>query len=242
MEEGHDEVRLIAENSSHPWVRKRAELVCKLIGNNSPSGNFAVVEIGCGPGVNLEAVRKAFPQATVLGVDLSDAAGEYCAQKGIRFVKKDFFAFDGEGKFDFVLMMDFLEHVQEDEKAVRKACGMLKNGGKLIVMAPANRGMFSQHDRALGHFRRYEISDMKRLADASGMKLLFSSHWNCVFFPAVYISRKISGGKGGELGKRNAALEFLLGRALSAENHALLSGIPLPFGTSVFAVIGKKIG
>jgi SAM-dependent methyltransferase len=60
------------------------------------------------------------------------------------------------GSFDAVLYIDVLEHIEDDKGQLATAAGLLRPGGRLIVLAPAHQALFSAFDTAIGHFRRYD--------------------------------------------------------------------------------------
>ena len=57
--------------------------------------------------------------------------------------------------YDFVVMVDVIEHIEDDAGELARAATRLAPGGKLIVLAPAHQFLFSPFDEAIGHFRRY---------------------------------------------------------------------------------------
>ena len=65
-------------------------------------------------------------------------------------------------KFDVILYLHVLEHIEEDEKEIRNATEKLKPGGYLIVMAPAHQKIYGKLDKAVGHHRRYEKEFFER--------------------------------------------------------------------------------
>ncbi|TVP45615.1 MAG: class I SAM-dependent methyltransferase [Gemmatimonadales bacterium] len=74
------------------------------------------------------------------------------------------------GAFDTVLYVDVLEHIEEDQEELRRASGLLAPGGHLVVLAPAHSFLFTEFDRAIGHFRRYGRSDLVGL-EPPGLEL-----------------------------------------------------------------------
>lgn len=68
-----------------------------------------------------------------------------------------------ERRFDCILYIDVLEHIENDGDEVRRAMRHLKPHGHLVVLAPAHNFLFSEFDRAIGHFRRYNLSMLKAL-------------------------------------------------------------------------------
>jgi 2-polyprenyl-3-methyl-5-hydroxy-6-metoxy-1,4-benzoquinol methylase len=87
----------------------------------------------------------------------------------------------GTSRFDTILYLDVLEHIDDDRAELRTAMRHLRDGGHLIVLAPAHEWLFSPFDRALGHFRRYSSRTLRdaaprelslvflRYLDAAGM-------------------------------------------------------------------------
>jgi SAM-dependent methyltransferase len=67
-------------------------------------------------------------------------------------------------RFDTILYMDVLEHIEDDRAQVQKAAGMLAPGGCLVVLAPAHQFLFSPFDAAVGHHRRYSLKRLRALA------------------------------------------------------------------------------
>lgn len=65
-------------------------------------------------------------------------------------------------RFDSILYIDVLEHIEDDRGELQRAAAHLAPGGSLVVLCPAFQILFSEMDRALGHFRRYT----KRSLDA----------------------------------------------------------------------------
>ena len=64
-------------------------------------------------------------------------------------------------KFDSVLYIDVIEHIEDDKSELERAKKVLKNGGYLIIVVPAHQYLFSPFDKAIGHFRRYSRANLK---------------------------------------------------------------------------------
>jgi SAM-dependent methyltransferase len=62
----------------------------------------------------------------------------------------------GEPRFDTILYIDVLEHIEDDAGELAAAANLLLPGGRLVVLAPAWQWLFSPFDAAIGHFRRYD--------------------------------------------------------------------------------------
>jgi SAM-dependent methyltransferase len=64
-------------------------------------------------------------------------------------------------KFDTLLYIDVLEHIEDDRAELRAALAHLAPGGKIIVLSPAHPWLFTGFDRAIGHFRRYTKASLR---------------------------------------------------------------------------------
>ena len=58
-------------------------------------------------------------------------------------------------RFDTILYVDVLEHIEDDRKELALSAARLRNGGHVVVLAPAHQALYSPFDQAIGHFRRY---------------------------------------------------------------------------------------
>jgi len=67
-------------------------------------------------------------------------------------------------KFDTILYIDVLEHIEHDKEELEKACSHLREGGHLIVLSPAFQSLYSPFDKAIGHFRRYSKKTLRAAA------------------------------------------------------------------------------
>jgi hypothetical protein len=70
-------------------------------------------------------------------------------------------------KYDTIIYIDVLEHIEKDHEEIEMATKILKDGGHLIVLSPAFQFLYSPFDRAIGHYRRYHKRDIIKLAPES---------------------------------------------------------------------------
>jgi SAM-dependent methyltransferase len=71
-----------------------------------------------------------------------------------------------ERRFDTILYIDVLEHIEDDRDELRHSAGRLRPGGRIVVLAPAHGWLFSRFDRAIGHHRRYSAAMLARITPA----------------------------------------------------------------------------
>lgn len=68
-----------------------------------------------------------------------------------------------EERFDSIIYVDVLEHIEDDQGELARASGLVAPGGSLIVMAPAQQCLYSAFDRRIGHYRRYDRQRLKKI-------------------------------------------------------------------------------
>ncbi len=70
-------------------------------------------------------------------------------------------------RYDSILYIDVLEHIEDDRGELARAAGLLRDGGHLVVLCPAHQFLYSELDRAVGHFRRYDVKSLTACAPAT---------------------------------------------------------------------------
>lgn len=81
---------------------------------------------------------------------------------------------DIDKKFNTILYLHVLEHIEEDRKELENAYEKLEEGGRLIIMVPKHQKLYSNFDKAIGHFRRYELDFFEKSLVNLERKLLIS--------------------------------------------------------------------
>ena len=71
---------------------------------------------------------------------------------------------DASQKFDTIVYIDVLEHIENDREELESAASRLRAGGRVIVLAPAHQRLFTPFDAAIGHFRRYNRSMLRSIS------------------------------------------------------------------------------
>ena len=138
-----------------------------------------VLEVGAGLGANTRALFREsdHPSWLCLEPDASLAAGLRDGIAGGRLPARCRAA-DGtvddlpnETTFDAILYADVLEHIADDRGQLARARVHLRPGGRLIVLSPACEALFSPFDAAIGHYRRYDRSTVRRISP-KGLELV----------------------------------------------------------------------
>jgi SAM-dependent methyltransferase len=96
------------------------------------------------------------------------ADGRYTARRGTLAL------LDPLETFDTIIYIDVLEHIENDRHELADAAAHLKPGGRIVVLAPAHQRLFTEFDRGVGHFRRYNRSMLKSISPpATQLERLF---------------------------------------------------------------------
>jgi len=131
------------------WRKYQFENVLKYI-------NSSVLEVGPGTGNNVQYYRDRASEITLLEInkDTADSLkSKFKGDKKITVQNSDINS--QERKFDTILYMDVLEHIEDDEKEINRALEQLKPGGNIIFFIPAYQFLYSDFDKAIGHVKRY---------------------------------------------------------------------------------------
>jgi SAM-dependent methyltransferase len=113
-----------------------------------------------------DVLRRAYPAGHINGVPLRVESGTVAELPlGARF--------------DTIIYIDVLEHIDADVQELARAVAHLSQGGHLIVLSPAHQFLYSEFDRAVGHFRRYSVSQLRALAPP-GTRLIRAQYLDSV--------------------------------------------------------------
>ena len=154
-----------------------------------------------------------------------------------------------EGPFDVISMLDVLEHIEDDQRALEAVRDLLASAGRLIMTVPALPALYSDHDRALHHFRRYTRRTLIEVIEAAGLEVKRVSYWTSLLLPLVATQRTVSKARSALNPRRSVeytvelpskGLNALLAGAMTVERH-LLRAMPMPVGSSLFAIVERPI-
>ncbi len=130
------------------------------------------MDVGCGDGFTGEHMRGCFGAQTLWGVDvhLTPQDCERRSRAGAHYVK-ELSQVTSHG-FDLGLLCDVIEHVEDDSGLTASVLSRLADTGHLLITVPSFQALFSNHDRALRHYRRYSLPQLRRTIDAAGGELV----------------------------------------------------------------------
>jgi SAM-dependent methyltransferase len=145
--------------------------------------------------------------------------------------------------YDLVALLDVLEHVPDDIGSLRAIHRRLKPGGALLLTVPANPWMWSAHDVAHHHFRRYTRAALAKLFLQSGFEVQLLSYFNSLLFPPIAAARALNKARRNDSADDalpGATVNGLLNRVFGLE-AGLIGRVPMPFGVSLVAVVRRPV-
>jgi SAM-dependent methyltransferase len=226
-------------DQQHWWYRARREVLAALIERTTKlPARPKILEIGCGTGHKLAMLAKF---GDVDALELDDEARAIAEQRAGRAVMSAPLPELKDVKrrhYDLIGAFDVIEHIDDDDAAIASMAARLKSGGMLVVTVPAHGWMWSAHDVVNHHKRRYSKRSLKRLIDASPLKLDKIGYFNSLLFPVAVAERMVSKARGkaeADLKLPPHLLNTALERTFATERH-LIGRLPLPPGLSLFAV------
>jgi SAM-dependent methyltransferase len=172
----------------HWWFRGRRELVTAMLRARVPDG-ARVLDVGCGTGFVLERLLDHF-DAWGLEPDASvRARASDRAAPRIRAGSTFDHSAVAPGSFDAVLLLDVLEHLDDDAEGLRSVLPLLRPGGVVLLTVPAMPWLWSSHDVRNEHRRRYTRRTLRALVTGAGLAPVVLSYANARLFPLALVHR-----------------------------------------------------
>ena len=177
----------------HWWIQTRYNYIDKSIKLLKES-SIDILEIGCGTGQNLwflkNQSRYRSKVKSLTGFDPNLSEEFKIKQKDIA----DRFENDLSNikqKFDLILAMDVLEHIENDQDALNKWQALLNPNGVILITVPAFNCLWSYHDDFLEHKRRYIKSTLLPVTKSCNLKPLYINYAFSYLFLVMYLMRKL---------------------------------------------------
>ena len=224
----------------HWWWRAReAFLVTQLRRLRPPRGWRSILDVGCSGGLFFPRLRQLGD--TVEGIEphpamLSDGPGR------AEIHVQPFESFAPARRYGLILMLDVVEHVEDAAAFVRHGLDLLEPAGTLLVTVPAFMTLWTNHDVINHHIRRYTKRDFAALAAGVGMRVDRARY----FFHALFFA-KLAVRAGERLTARTPVPPRAPPRGVNRAAYLacrleqyLCAGLPLPFGSSLLIVGGRR--
>lgn len=226
------------------WFVARRQLVQEIVKNEaSHSKEPKIFDVGCGTGANLAAFSQ---YGKSFGIDMATEAIKFCRSRGLNNLvisKVESLAYLSES-FDVITALDVLEHIDDDLTAMKELHRVCKNGGTLLVTVPAYGFLWSEHDEALHHRRRYAAYELRNKLTLAGFDVERCTYFiTFFFFPILFIRilqsifKHSTHPKTSHIELPKIINQFLI--SILAFEQWLLHFINLPFGVSIVCIARK---
>ncbi len=169
-------LRTLSEYYLSPGIRCKFDLILKNLGSKRKFTN--ALELGCSgdsflyfyEGVIhksfLDIARTPLKQYILKNIKLQDKPNYKLHPICVDMVKLPYQA----NQFDLIIALDVLEHIKNDKSAIKEISRVIKNKGIAVISVPHRKKYYTQQDKIIGHFRRYEINELKGMFENNGFK------------------------------------------------------------------------
>ena len=233
----------------HFWFRGRRAIFFTLLDNLlGDRRDLNVLEVGCGAGGLLRRLAR-YGEST--GLELSPELSKICRERSGRPTICGN-AYDlplEDGTQDLICLFDTLEHIPDEDRALRELFRVLKPGGHVFFSVPAYQFLYANNDRVAHHERRYTRGRLKRTVCKVGFEAVKLTYFNTFLFPAILpavligkLKEKVTGV--GDPEHTNLSVRIpkpvngLLARVMQSERH-VLKRMSFPAGHSLIGIFKK---
>lgn len=230
---------------NHWWWRSRHRFVLGLLEElarrrTARGGRLRLLDVGCCGGVAFDDWSRF---GEVWGIEPDRKLAASTPKWTHRVTHTSLEAFEApEEPFDLVVLLDVLEHIEDDRAALRRLAGLLAPGGALLATVPALPILWSAHDEANDHFRRYRRGELGRRLEDAGLvpeRLHFFFGW----IVALLLVRRVlpRGRRPYRVRVPPAPVNAFFERCCRVENWLIrTAGLVPPIGSSLIAVAGRR--
>lgn len=177
----------------HPWEDARIEVVKKLLSNVFENrSDFNVLDIGCGDIYVISRLSESFPNINFYAIDIAFTP-EIIEKLKREIGKKNIFLFSSMEeaalkagiKADLVLLLDVVEHIEDDKLFLMNLSKslLITNDSYIMITVPAFQSLFCSHDHFLGHYRRYTNRTLLDTLNKSGFNKIKLGYFFSILIP-----------------------------------------------------------
>lgn len=211
------------------------------------SGARSLLEIGVGTGFVMRELRRALPEASLWASDIHVKGLKFAAERlahSVELFQMDARRIPFRSEFDVVCLFDVLEHIQDDEAALKEVSLALKPCGGLLLTVPQHMFLWGPFDESGFHKRRYGIHELERKVRAAGFDVLLKTSFVSFLLPVLYASRLRSRWKGEydlmDEQDIHPVVDRVFRGLLSAERRLIQAGIRFPVGGSQLLIARRR--
>jgi SAM-dependent methyltransferase len=233
----------LAVEETHWWYRGRRRIVADALRSLALPPGARILDAGCGSGRNMVELAR-FGEVT--GLEPSETSAKVARSRAVGEVVQgsiESLPFE-DASFDLAATLDVIEHVDDDRGALRELRRVVRPGGTLLVTVPAYPRLWSSHDEANEHRRRYTRRTLLAAARDAGWSPRRTTHFNLLLLPVAagyrLVERRLNtdAPPTSELARNPAAFNWLLEQPLRGEAALVRRGRRLPAGLSLMGIFG----
>ncbi len=234
-----------ANEENHWWFSGKRALFRRLLDARLGAGGLDILDVGCGTGATAVEFSR-FGRVTALDRSPDALAFARTRHDGALVASEaDRLPF-ANACFDLVLAFDIVEHVDDDLAMLADLARVVRPGGAVAIHVPAWPSLWSAHDVALEHKRRYTRSALRELILTSGLTIETLTWSSMTILPAAFairLARRLMPRRPDESNADMFALPAPLNAAMLAVYRAeaeLAARTSLPFGLSLAAIATRS--
>lgn len=241
--------KMFRVESYHWWFTGKKRIVVSLIERLTYQNKDTIrlADFGCGCGLMLGELKR-FGEVT--GIDMHPLAIKYCHRSfDGQLVQADLSeSLHMDNVFDIGVALDIIEHIRDDNLAIKNIWKSLKPGGYLVLTVPAFQWLWSQNDINNMHYRRYNRKQLSSLLHENGFTISYLGYYNFfLFLPAAIIRVinkfiKFDNNNSVEMSIKDGVVNRILREIFAYERVAICNHKHFPFGLSLIAVAKKDKG
>ena len=177
---------LYANEEKHFWFLTRKELIYKYI-KKYVDKKSNLIEIGAGTGnVSRYLLKNGFDNISVGEMHLNGL--KYAKSYGINNCYQfDILKMPFENEFDCVCMFDVLEHIENDDLALKNIYKSLNKNGKVLITVPAHMWLWNRADTVAGHKIRYNKKILSKKIEKTGFKIIKERYFFISIVPLLLL-------------------------------------------------------
>ena len=182
-----------AAGPDHPIDRLSRQWAVRALRRNVHASSPVLLEVGSSSGFFLETLRLEWPSATIIGSDFLEGPLVRLASRipDIPLAQFDLVRCPlPDACTDAVVLLNVLEHIEDDRGAIEQVARILKPGGIAVVEVPAGPHLYDVYDEHLQHHRRYTTGGLATLLADAGLTVIRSSHIGCSVYPAFAVVKR----------------------------------------------------
>lgn len=217
--------KLAALEDTHWWYRERRALLGRALRRLAAGGTRPgrALDIGAAGGGNTRVLRAHGWRP--LALEYSAEGAGVARERGLDVIRADarHLPVPSAG-LDLVVAFDILEHFDEDHLAAAEIRRVLRPGGTALIAVPADMRLWSAHDVAVGHVRRYDRAGLRAVVAKAGLVLDELWSWNVLLRPVAAWRRRRS--TGSDLDELHPLVNLGLRTVVAAERHLPVQALP----------------